>query len=513
MWEYRLSCARMKRGPWIIVIVVLAITAGAGVFAFKRYEAWKEAGREEAGVAYSALAVCLVGGPEPILPIRASEYTSRLHDSADDPTLAACVSLRDKLLQSSYIRREMGHFAEAAQTLNLGPFAERPEWHLEYFFRLGSQLPWHPPTLVDGKPIPKPMHLAIESQTDSLLMLPAMFSATEIDTRIDPYPSNEVRIGEEKNVDVVIADSADKRLVQALRIEKPKREPKTPPQPREVKEIRPIYLENSFFWVEGDRFYSLQPEEKKAKFIQLPSAKISAIRSCRAPNRRIFGIELSDVNKLALYSFRDQGLTPAGVADLADKPTSPSPHGGYRSRFTISCDDETVRIAWAIAESTGPTKMDPRGNWALPPGGFQNIRVETCTKGACTRKEKRIELDAGVLGVGDFGPNDWAKTAVDAYSVGEWVLLVWRDQYADRYRFAPIDELPTARNEYLTQFASAPWIQQGGPSIPPPVVRLLTRGDVALASLLIEQTGRRFAIVVRFDGEGHVDAVPLVEKR
>jgi hypothetical protein len=31
----------MKRGPWIIVIVVLAIVAGSGAFAFKRYEAWK----------------------------------------------------------------------------------------------------------------------------------------------------------------------------------------------------------------------------------------------------------------------------------------------------------------------------------------------------------------------------------------------------------------------------------------------------------------------------------------
>lgn len=504
----------MKRRPWIIVIVVLAIMAGVGTLAFKRYKAWKEAGHEEAGAAYSALAVCLVGGPEPLLPEEASAYASRLHESAEDPTIAECIPLRDKLVQSRYMRYEMGDLAQWAESLDLGPFSARPSWNLGVLFTLGAALPWNPPTHINGKPIPKPMHVAINSQINRSLEAPLSFYAKELDTRVDRYLPNQVVVAVDGQFDIAVADTPEKPLSRAIRIEKPKRQPREPSPPEEAKEHPALWLENTFFWVERDRFYTKQPQETKAQVVKLPEgSSTSRIQSCRAPNRRVFGLELRQVEKVALVAFQNQTLVPVGIADLSAHKPLPPGMGGYASSWTMSCDDEVVRITWAGAEQSGPSIVNASGDSTPPKGGFQNIRVETCSKGTCTRRETRIQLSIGNLGAVNGGPITLVMLAPEAYAIGDRILLMWSEDHAYRYRFAPIDELATARNEFLAQYHGYPGIGEGGHSISAAKVRVLPRGNVALASVVFDQTGRNSVIVARFDAAGNMGVVPVVEEK
>jgi hypothetical protein len=201
-----------------------------------------------------------------------------------------------------------------------------------------------------------------------------------------------------------------------------------------------------------------------------------------------------------LYELRGDSITPLGRIECAE----PGIIDGWMSEVNLSCDDDEVRAAWAISEPDNTQKVDE------PRDGHQNIVVATCTRGGCTKKRTRFELNAGWTSNGGYG-GSWIMNTVPVYTLGKNVLLVWEGDGALWYRLAPLEELGSTRNSWIAEMAHQHLGYNGDPALLTRAkMKVLTRGDIALLSIHATQDEKKVVLVGRFDDEGHAYALTLM---
>jgi hypothetical protein len=471
--------------------------------------AWRKVGHDDAAANFSALAVCLAGGPERVAPEDASRRARRLHHEPDDPTLLLCTPYRDALAKSRYAQRELPMLASAAESLNLAPSVRRRRWDLEYLFRAGELLPWRPPANLDGASIRKSPEVLVDSVLAAARDGASSFRSKDLDINHDRYPPDRLVISKDGEADIVIADAPGRPLSKVERAPAAKRQG-SPPEIAAAGKEPVIAFDDVAIWISDKRLHMFRVRDQVDSVVDLPGKSWTAsLRSCRARNERVVAVEIYEAYTILVFALRNDVLENRGQINTLAKVDRAGSHGSW----SLGCDDGTARIAWAISEPASlPDESKP-----FPTDGHQRIFVATCTKSECKTNETRIALNVGWTMIGGFG-GPWKMSTPRVYALGKRVLLAWVGEGAMFYRLAPFEALDSTANGWIAEVARPGRGLEGDPNFDSfffrwPREAIFLRGGVALVSLTEEVDDKDAAsVLVRFDDEGHAEALPVPTK-
>lgn len=468
---------------------------------------WKKRGRQEAATAFSALAVCLVGGPEPVAAEDASRKAFLLHHGKDDPTLAACIPYRDALVKSRYVRHEFGRLAVFAEVLNLGPFTEKPRWDLEELWKSAQGLPWQPPATIGGVPIAKTPVVLIEAAVLDACESHFAAHSAKVDTQHDPYPPERVLVAKDGDFDVYIEDTPEKPLARVTRVRREKHSEPGYLVLSTDKKYKTTKLDGMAFWSQDSRLHATRLRDQVDTILHESADTDHRIRSCRAATRRFIAFEIWRESTIYLYSLQNEKLVPIGKVDRKAQVIP----GGSTGFWSLDCDNDEARIGWAISEPTDGRPNPGFGSAVkFPAGGHQQIVVATCTQGTCTQNKTRIELQVGWSAFGGDVP-DWFMEPVPVYALGKNVLLLWERYGETWYRFAPLEELAHTPNAWFAEILGPRGSDGDYRCALKGLTReVLTRRGVALVNVALQQETREFGVAARFDGDGNAEAFSLL---
>lgn len=496
-------CSRvMTRWLWALLVsgvLLLALMVGG-------WMEWKKIGRQEAATAFSALAVCLVGGPEPVAAEEASRKAYLLHHEKEDPTLAACIPYRDALAKSRYVRHEFGRLAVFAEDLDLGPFTSKPQWYIEEFWKSAQGLPWQPPATLGETPIAKTPVVLIESAFLEACGNSLAAHPVQLDSRLDPYPPERVILAKNGDFDVFAEDAAGKPLARVTRVRREKHSEPGYLVLSTDKTYQSTRVEGMALWSDGRRLHATRLRDKFDIILHESAETWQEMRSCRATTRRIVAFEMGRERTIYLYALQDEKFVAVGKVD---RNADVAPAGRIGS-WSMDCDDDNVRIAWAMSEPTGRADPDLGGAVQIPRGGHQQIVVATCTQGNCAQTKTRIELQVGWSSLGGFG-SSWVMEPVPVYALGKNVLLFWEGSGESWYRLAPLEELGRTPNTWFAEFLGPKRSDdERSCALTDVKTKILTRRGVALVNVILQQEVMEFGVAARFDGDGNAEAFSLL---
>jgi hypothetical protein len=180
-----------------------------------------------------------------------------------------------------------------------------------------------------------------------------------------------------------------------------------------------------------------------------------------------------------------------------------------RSGFHLACDGDLLRVTWATSDPATPPTYKTGVDVDIPTDP-QRHRVDlvTCTRSDCSHEQMEVNgLDAMWLSSGGWS-SSWGLGAPDAYAVRDRILLVWEGAGFLRYRFATLEELPSAKTGSLVEVLR----KQESDSVDPRAIsynrwRAFVRGDALLLAVTDEAQGRYkgTTFFVRFDQGGAVE--------
>lgn len=360
-----------------------------------------------------------------------------------------------------------------------------------------------------GTPIAKTPVALLDAALWTACDNPLAVRPVKLETQLDPYPPERVVVAHDGDFAVAVEDTPAKRLGRMVRVRQEKQsEPAPLMTTTSLKTPRPVVtaLEGFRFWSDGTRLHATRSRDGVDSTMDVPFEPWQEIRSCRAASRRILGLEVPKEGTIFLYSLQSEELKPMGHVDRKSAVVA----AGSVGSWSMDCDDDHVRIAWAVSEPNGKAELSSSGQLKTVPGGHQQIVVVTCEKAGCTQTTTRIELP--MKWSYSLGPGaDWYMNAVPVYALGKNVLLLWQESGSIWYRLAPLDELKRTANSW---FANATWPMRLSPTdrcvVRSVNVQVLTRGGVALVNTTLHKEATEFGVVARFDGEGNAEAWPLL---
>jgi hypothetical protein len=109
-----------------------------------------------------------------------------------------------------------------------------------------------------------------------------------------------------------------------------------------------------------------------------------------------------------------------------------------------------------------------------------------------------------------FGAS-WSMNPVPVYALKKNLLIVWQGDGALWYRLAPLEALGRTKNSWIAEMAHQHLPYDGDPMLLTSArMNVLTRGDIALLSVIGMQDKKQVVLVGRIDDGGHATTLPLM---
>jgi hypothetical protein len=457
---------------------------------------------------FAPLAACLAG-PERASPEEATIRARRIHWRRD--SIQRCSDHAGRLAGSRAARWVARDLFEAANTAEEEISRGRiPD--VARLFEEAAPLRWAPPTGWTKTGAPHPL---LDAELDAVRSRAPSY--VELRQFVDDEPPDAVRVLGPKGAVAIVEDrgrplTRPVKLLETVRFAHASRRDDrvlyVDPERAETDVGRgtsAIVIGRWIVWRDDKTVRAREVGTDHAGALPLDGElAFQGYRGCLLQGGALVGIETD--RSITVARLGESGMDVWG--DIPRPATEPPAHTGS---WTMTCDRERARIAWASSDPPKePAPLAMKGWDRLPddPGPHLVIHV-TCDKAGCERREARVSgIDTPWQSIGGWSSAMYRQTP-EVVDLRARTLVMWQGGGGVVYRLAPLDDLERAETRWIAELSRPGSDESVVPrTLAWPELRLFSRGEVALVAVR-ESRDPSAAYLFRFDAGGEVSLLEL----